>query len=276
MGIDIDGTLVMIDIEAAQAAMARISVGDVIDVILDGVTRSLKVVDLTSYSVTLQGPTNRIGVPIEATQFYKDEITMRVPATTSDKPKKAGRPPKGTPPEHPKQQQPADDTPPGGWLAPSDHTPASPGVGSFQMEQPPTPPVTAPMQPVQQPVQQAPAVVAPVKATQPATPPRQVTIQEAEGDPNWIETALDEGLDVVRELFSTLIEGVKRQSATGELPATTKAPMDRAYPPTCWNCVYVNKTVGNCSKFGTVPMHVIVDPKAHCEAFINDDEDIPF
>lgn len=247
----------MMDVEAAKAAMSQINVGDMVTGALDGVPYTRKVVDKTAYSVTLQGPTNKITVPVETTDFYQQEIAMRVPANTAEPKAGRGRPKRvasAAPVEQPQPPQANTFLPPGssygGTVAPPVALQPQGGLAAD--------------------VERA-EKAARIEAGMTANPPQQMTIQQAENDPNWAETSMEEAFDTLREHFATIIEGVRKDAEEKQAEA---APV--AAKKTCWQCVYVNQVVGNCSKFNMVPpMHVIVEPEKHCPEFMFNEE-IPY
>lgn len=247
----------MIDIETAEAAISRINIGDMITGRLDGETYNRKVVDKTAYSVTLQGPTNKTTVPIETTDFYQEEKAMRVPATTGEPKAGRGRPKRATAAAPVEQQQPPANT----FLPPGSTYGGTTPQGQQQQPQGATPGDTAQAE-----------KAARIEAGMQSQPPQQMAVQQAEADPNWAETSMEEALDTLREHFMTIFEGVVKEVKESQPEAAPTVAVK-----TCWHCVYVNKVVGNCSKFNMVPpMHVIVEPEKHCPEFSFNDGEAPF
>lgn len=283
----------MIDAATAKAAMERIAIGDTVTGSANGVTYSRTVVDKTPYSVILQGLTNRLTVPIATTDIYKEEYEMRMPTTAGDptKPAPRGRPKKPTsaaPVEQPGQGQaqvntylPPGYTPPiptmpqGGYTFASNGSAPGEGNEPFRTENIPTEQRSAMLAAAQ--AEQA-AKAQRIEVGMQPVQPQQMTIQQAEGSANWAEESLEEAFETLREHLSTIIEGVKNEAieaaAQEEQPSTEAATAHY----TCWDCVYVNKTMGNCSKFNGIvpPMHVIVDCEKQCNEFMAMDGDIPF
>lgn len=301
----------LIDIDAAVEAMSHINVGDTITLTLDSAEVQRKVIDKTLYSVTLQGPTNKLTVPVEFTAFYKEAV-MRMP-TATDEPKKPGRPRKAASAAPVEQPQPPQPTQAPAFVSstgvahqylPPGYNPATlagtpPGVrpnvpysapqptqgGGFpQATQPPQPTPTAALNAEEKRASGdisgfdiAKADLRKIKAQrieaamdQPT--PTQVTIEQAEGEANWIEASMEEALDIMREHLMTLIEGAKKE-ALESIPQQTATVEAKK---SCLDCIYVNKEGNICAKFNMVPpMFVVVDPKTNCPEF-TDGADIPY
>lgn len=269
-----NGTLVMMDIEACKAASEQIIVGETTSGVLDGVAFDWMVLDKTIFSVKLQGPTNRLTVPIEYTNAYKGIISMRVPVPAADgaaPPKRAGRPPKATsaaPVDMP--SPPVNPYLPPGYTGPSmgSMVQAGPGVGTFQ--------VVAPSQPAA--AQPTPTV--PVQAV--SVPSRVMTIEEASGQDDWPERSFDEAMATMQEHFMVILQGVRKEAV--EMTNAAATVSNDAMPPrrlTCFDCVYFDNAAWMCSKFSQVPpLHVVATAVASCSEFIeaggNLDDQIPF
>lgn len=267
-----NGNLVMMDVAACKEASAQIIVGQNTTGLLDGTPFDWLVIDKTEFSVKLQGPTNRLTVPIEYTNAYKRIIEMRVPVATNDgTPAKRGRPAKATsaaPVEQP-GIPPANPFLPPGYTGPSMGSMAvqTPGVGAFKVGPPTTAPVAQPMS------------TAPVQA--PALPVREMTIQEATEGGDWPEKSFDEAIANLQEHFMVILEGVRKEAA--EITQDRVAASQVAVAPrrlTCFDCVYFDNAGWLCSKFNAVPpLHVVATAVASCSEFIEagiSEEEIPY
>lgn len=243
----------MIDIELAAKVSTLLIDGEMIDIVLDGVTHSRKLLEhVGTYGLCVQGPTNKLTIPVEMTVLYRKEIEQmaRSPAIPGEAPRKVGRPARGpqAPVEHPRA--------PNTWLPPG-----SGGVPTLAQEVanaeatfiPPgsqNPPATTTIGRL---VERA----AEAKRREEA---HEVPVQLAEGEIDWIESAMDEMIDDFRTKLSALINGL-----TPEQPEVAIMPRS----VTCFDCEHVDMDgTGSCGKFKMVPpMGVIVDPKAQCPDF---------
>ena len=278
-----------INIEAAEAAISQIKIGSKIS---GDTYEALKVLDKSAFGVTLKRATDRITVPIETTEIYKKEVRMSIPTNIEGSANPAatrgrGRPRRTTseaPIEQPVPPAANNYLPPGsnyggvpGALQQHAMQATTLGVASVHTRQPAQPGLAAEITQVEtrvlqtaQPVELVYAAVT-TRRVETAKEPQMMTIEQAQDDPNWTDTSLNDALDRLREHFVTIIDGV-RKDAEEQL----QTPEPEAVIRTCWNCVYVDKAAGNCSKFNMVPpMHVICDPKKHCPEFMFDEE-IPF
>ena len=116
--------------------------------------------------------------------------------------------------------------------------------------------------------------------SQPAQPaqPRTLTIEQAEGNPNWIDDGIDKALAMLRtEIFNVLAaaldEDAEEENEIVAMPTKASA--------TCFDCAHIDKAAmnghGMCAKFNMVPpMFVIVKPEGNCPEFLNLDDEIPY
>lgn len=259
----------MIDTETAMAIQERLIIGEYATGKIDGVPFKWLIVDKTTFSVTLQGPTNRLTVPVEYTDEYRKEIEMRVPVATGEAAKR-GRPKKNTetgsaaPVDHPTAGTPQ----PNPYLPPG-YNPPPGAVGNFNVGPQNLPASAAPPAPMaQQPAQQPAA---------PTAPAREVPIQQAQGAQDWVQQAIEEGLEDLAERFNVILESVRNEAVESAVPSKPTVQ-------TCNDCVYCDKIEWKCSKFDCVPpMFVIVEASIKCGDFIAaggddgiTDADIPF
>lgn len=235
----------MIDIALAEEVMSHTRVGDMVDVWLDDVMHTREVLDTTEYSVTLQGPTNKLTVPIEFLDAYrKQERTEQVRMPLPQKGATRGRPVKRenvAPVEPP--SLPGADSPPGGWLPPGTlETPPAATVGqsatiSFIPVEPSGQVNTAEHDDTFDPAAWA-----------------QETINQASAD---FIAAVAAVPDMIRERL-TVFQAVE--------PAKS----------TCLDCAHSNISKGWCDKFQMFPpMFVVLDAKTKCADFTAED-DVPF
>jgi hypothetical protein len=231
----------LIDPQAAAAAMARINVGDKVGLIAGHAGKSFywTVLAKTDYGLTVQGPTNKLMLPIQNTLIYQEELDNMARSALPGTGRARGRPPINAQSAAPVEQP---GLPPAAMTLPQFNTP------------PATP--TA-----------APALASDGHPTQGASAPRNVTLQEAAGTEDWPEKALESAIDRFSEEIKIIIEGLASNAVSDKKPEAA---------PTCWNCVYVDQINVKCGKFNIVPpMNVICNPAQHCPDFIKDDE-IPF
>ena len=256
----------MIDIELASKVSALLKDGDIIKIILDGVIHERKLIEhVGTYGLCVQGPTNKLTIPVEMTELYRKEAdemarATSIPGTPRGRPRGASG--NQAPVEHPG----ASGTPPGGWLPPGSPLTAPPSTlaqdvasaeGTFN------PPST--WQPPADPVTQGGTTINKIVELAQA---KELPVQLAENDPDWIESAIDEMFDDMREKFGALINGIN-QNAETEIDKNRLAIVPtRSH--TCFDCEHVDMDgTGSCGKFKCVPpMNVIVDPKTQCPDFV--------
>lgn len=257
----------MIDIKIAERISAQLVDGELVTVVIDGVTSQRKLHSHTFYGLTIDGLHNKLTIPIEMTEAYRKEVEKMartpMPGQTA---RGRGRPPKGesqAPVEHPTARR--DDTPPGGWLPPGSTGagPTVPGlardvsnalqsVGAETAYEPFTPPGTAPAsRPSAMQEDGARAEAAQTLLPQPDTLTLSDMIHEAFGN-------FGEELNIIVNQFETKLQETKTEQA--EIPMT------------CMNCENVDPDTWQCGKFKcNPPINVVADAKNMCPDFIESD-----
>lgn len=252
----------MLNVEVADRAMATVNVGDNIDYWLDGGMVNNKVVDKTAFSVTVQGATNRLTIPLEYTQIYKQQpevLNMAKTPLPNGAPAKRGRPSR-------QSQAPAEV--PSAAQQPNTYLP--PGYTGGM-------PTTLSMPPLQlglaAAVEQAEASLADRQThaaihDQPIPQPKQVTIHEAEGNDNWARDSLEDALNELRDRTLIIIDRLESEQTEKVEPSHLKS---------CWLCIHVDQDKGRCEKFNCVPpMHVIAQAEKLCPDFLDGSSEAPF
>ena len=239
----------MLDVELGMKVSSSLKDGDMISIVLDGVTHERKLIEhVGHFGLCVQGPTNKLTIPVEMTTLYREGLekmarTASIPGASRGpgRPRKADGP--AAPVEYPGTPP---GTPPGGWLPPGSPLGAFPGAGLTQDV------ATA---------EQSFDKSKPVE--QPAAQPKELPVQLAEDDKDWLEAALDELMDDIRPRVEALIAGMRT-----EQQAEVAVALPRSV--TCFDCEHVDMDgTGKCGKYNIVPpMNVIVDPKAQCPDFV--------
>ena len=247
----------LINPECAARTIAQLTAGCDAFVTYDGQQRYYKVVSWTPYSVTFEVGNNTVALPVTALDLYNEELaTMGLaPLPVSPGAARRGRPPKPQGTQAPanatratQQAATTGDQPfdPGAWGGPSGGTLAA-DVATAEA-----------------------AIVQPATTTKPATPqPKQVTIEEAEGNANWATDSVDEALAALRDHLIVI---------TDRLSATVVKPQPEA-KKTCADCINSLMSVNLCGKFNVQPpMSVICDAQTMCQDFVDIglDTEIPF
>jgi len=245
----------MIDVEIAAQISSQLIDGEVIEIVLDGVTHERKLLEhVGTYGLCVQGPTNKLTIPVEMTTAYRKAVEMaRSPSIPGTPARRPGRPAK-TGPQAPVVHP---GTPPGGWLPPGSTTGPSLARDVATAEMAFTPPG-------EQTLPQS----KPASAIIPASV--EVPVQLAESDGDWIENAVDEMFDDMRLKFNALLNGISAQmGAVSDQNAEVAAQQPKLRQYTCFDCEHVDMDgTGSCGKFKMVPpMNVIVDPKTECPDF---------
>lgn len=259
----------MIDLATARLTTNQLQIGELVEYIIDGIAYNRPLVDKTEFSITVQGPTNKLTLPVELTAIYqKDAINMaRSPLPPDTTARRRGRPPKGenvapvtmpTPPAY---------LPPGsGYTGPVQQSP-----GQFQQasqEQP---------QPRQSAMDANGNIVRPGLIGATLSPEKiaeqqakNIPIEAAEGNENWAIEAFDEAIGELRDTIGTIIANL--QDEADKVSVAAPEP----HLKTCYDCVNVDMDNNICGMFKVAPpMNVQCDAKTNCQSFV-DCEVIPY
>jgi hypothetical protein len=236
----------MINREAADAAMARISVGDTVTATFNEKRVAYLVLSKRSeyYGLICQSPTNRVSLGIACTDIYKQEVeAMRLPnpvAQTVSTPAPRGRPPskKKTEPAEPATVPHSGFSPPGSSWVPPD---------AVEVQSP------AP----------APAGNVVSMTAKPAPAP----IEKAEGNSDWIIDSLDSAISAFKNEMLVILQALDEGAPDGDnQPVSAPVPAVR----TCGACMYVDLDAPemSCTKFNsTPPLRFILEAEKACVAF---------
>lgn len=287
----------MIESALSDIAMSHIEIGSLVKGVLNGEAYELEVTGKSDFALTLQGKTNKIIVPINTTDIYKEELNKMAPMPLpTGAGKGRGRPRKtgpaapveqqGNPAPQMGTQQPNTFLPPG---SPLQTFPALPGQqGAVLMGSPHA--VDQPQAGVDQEYMQGRQVGtqlpgAFVGAQHPAHEQVQqhpqgqpvygtngvaqiVPIAKAEGDSDWVATSVDEALDILRENLMAIFDNYEVPE-----PAAPAPPVQK----TCAQCVNVDMKQGICALYKViVPIYVVVNAETACKDFGFLDDEIPF
>lgn len=267
--------IVMINNEAAEAAQARISVGDIVTgTRFDGSRFELQCTAKGAYYLQLKGATSGMSIPISLTDAYQEELEnmarMQMPAGQLGQAPKRGRPKGATtnaaPVEHPVQTQPQ-------AQQPAQQPAQMPTIGDRLKggEFDNFPAVQPSGIDYSKLGQQQPIAANYVALVEPS--PTAITIHKAEGDPEWPRSAIDDIVNDFREKLTILVDGLEQEAEDDardnvELPPAKK---------TCADCFNVDLDKNICGKFQcAVPITVIVDAKTKCPDYTDIDSEIPF
>lgn len=246
----------MIDIDAARTAMEQLHVGETIEYTIEGIAYNRLLLDKSAYGITVQGPTNKLTLPVELTAAYQEELEQmaRSPLPPAA-PARRGRPPKGENVAPVTMPSPPAYLPPGsGYTGPVQQSP-----GQFQQ--------AAPDQP-QRPQTTMAQDVARAKAA------NIVPIEAAEGNENWAIDAFDEALGGLRDAIGTIIANLQDQ--VNDKPQPIEIAYHEPHLKTCYDCVNVDMDNNICGMFKVAPpMNVQCDAKTNCQSFV-DCETIPY
>lgn len=260
----------MLNVEAADRAMATVNVGDNIEYWLDGGIVNSKVVDKTAFSVTVQGATNRLTIPLEYTQVYKQQpevLNMAKTPLPNGAPAGRGRPRKSqAPAEVPSSmaQQQGNTYLPPGYTGPTPSTFG--GMPTLQAMPPVYPGLAADVGAAESAMENK--TVPGIVMLQPNAQPKQVTIHEAEGNENWARDSLEDALNELRDRTLIIIDRLESEQTEQVEPS---------HPKSCWLCIHVNQEQGKCDKFDCVPpMHVIAQAEKLCPDFLDGSSEAPF
>lgn len=300
----------MIDAQIAEAVTERLVVGAMVDVRSgDGLEiSSLKLLEVSPYSVTVQGSKNKLTVPINwLMEYVKDEEEM---TRMSGPALQAGAKPRGRPRKTETQapvdvtagrvlmqggtnmgqagqvQQPIQPAQPLPSLVVGQQAPDGTFYGAHSGQQPPpgSQPIYAVQQPPQQgmPTYQPGAALADPGAQQYQPQPQQavaappattVLIHQAEGEDEWAEASVEEAIETLQEHILSVIEAIRNEIAED----SSKTPEPAMTARTCNECVNAVMADGHCAKFNIFPpIFVVLDAKVKCQAFEDLDSDIPF
>ena len=247
--------IVMIDIPTAEKVGPLLKDGELITVTIDGITSQRKLYSHSAYSVTIDGLTNKLTIPIEWTELYRKELENMartpMPGQTQRRP---GRPPKlesQAPVERPRQ----DDTPSGGWLPPGS-TSAGPTVPGLARN------VSAALQDVGAEYQPfVPLGSAPVSAN--SQQEKTLAALERTEQENAISIS-----DMLRECVDNFASEFLAIIKQFEPPKSEPEPI----PMTCMNCENVDPDTWQCGKFKCFPpINVVADAKNMCPDFVESD-----
>jgi len=225
-------------------AVNSILIGQLVEVEVDRVLMKLPVISKDTYTITVQGETNRILCPIGWTKIYRnlvdqkgsDQMT-RVPPEVAAAAPKPGRPPKSGAK--------------GAMMAPVEH----PAPQAAQGAAPSQPPANHYLPPG--------STAAPTHA-----PPAAVMAQDAETARQWVSDRINAAMaELSKELdglFETLLEREPEPAAPVRM--------------TCADCQHGNLATGLCDKFSMAPpMKVIANAQAMCPDFLPDaSEEVPY
>lgn len=243
--------LKILDVEAADSINALVIIGETIEYVCDGVTRNDLVTDKSAFSVTVKQPICRLIIPIEYTTIYqlkKAELDMARPKKSTER---VSMPPVGHPSEamqQPPQQLPGHDAAGNLMLPPG--SPTMPTAGFAPMPMPPLASVTTTL------------------GTEYTNPPREVTIPQVQGDPDWVGKAIDDMVGVLSDSIKNLVENAWTDAAeTATAEPTVK---------TCFDCVHIDIEGNRCALFKMSPPFVVMQaPEGKCDKFIDGTADIP-
>jgi hypothetical protein len=251
----------MIYADAASKVIATLTEGCNVFITYEGDRRYYKVISWTPYSVTFQIGNNKVVLPVTVMDAYHEELaTMGLQAlpTSPGAAKRRGRPPANAAAQAPTATATAPTQAATGADQPFDPSAwGGPGGGTLAAD------VAKAETAVLQPKTATPA------ATTPA--PKQITIEEAEGNQNWAVDSVDQALDTLGEHLRVVID---RLAATRVAPQPAPAETTR----TCGDCLHALISVDLCGKYNMrPPMKVVVDAKTMCPDFEDaNSEEIPF
>ena len=238
----------MIDIPLAERIMSQISIGAMIEIELDGVKHTRKVVEKTLYGLTVQGPTNKLYLSVENTTLYrKANVMSRIPASEATGARR-GRPRK----VQPTGPQAPPETPENRHLPPG-YTGPDPFKPKGQAAQPPAGNGATPSW--------ASAVHRPGESLTDTADVAQ-GITHGEPDIGWAMNAFDATLERFREDISTLMQTVANAAPEPE----TAEPL-REKPPTCADCEHSNLPANKCEHWNVTPPMQVICNASECPAF---------
>ena len=238
----------MIDVELARDIMEQLTIGENVKYIMDGITYNRPLVEKLTYGFTVQGPTNKLTLPVELTAAYQEELEQmaRSPLPPDTSTKRRGRPPKGENVAPVSMPQPPAYLPPG-----STYTgPVQAYAGQF----------------TEQPQRQETTLAQDVAKAE--TAQTVVPIQAAEGNEDWAIEAFDEALGTFRDTMANIIENLQAKQ--------DDTPVANGHLKTCYDCVNVDMDNNICGLYKIAPpMKVQCDAKTNCTDFV-DCEAIPY
>lgn len=268
----------MIDPDITAEALLCVSIGDVITGTLhDGTRFSGKCNAIMPYALSVKTETGGMSVPISLTDVYKEIEMARVPMPTGQL---AAKPTRGRPRKDataggnaaPVEQ-------PGMALQPPQPRPQALYTGPLPVAPPPVMPSgidyskLIPPAPQQQ---EAWAVVSgqPLPGENGIAPyaevqthagqaPKEMTIHQAEGDPDWKRAAVEDAINELRQNMMALIDSIEED---GDAQEPEPAMPEIKY--TCVDCMHFDEAANMCGMFRTVPpFAVIVEPVGKCTSF---------
>lgn len=243
----------MINIEIAKDIMQQLTIGQNVKYIIDGITYDRPLVEKLTYGFVVQGPTNKLTLPVELTAAYQEELEQmgRSPLPPDTTTRRRGRPSKGENVAPVNMPMPPAYLPPGsGYTGPVQQSPSQ--FPQASQEQPQRPQTT-----LAQDVARAETAVIPIQA--------------AEGSDDWATEAMDEAISIFRDTVSTIVENLQKQ-----IDDTPTAVAAEPHLKTCYDCVNVDMENNICGLFKVAPpMKVQCDAKTNCDKFF-DCEEIPF
>lgn len=257
--------LKMLDVDAADEANPILIIGTDIEYTYNGVTRTDRLVDKSAFSVTVQQPTSRLTFPIDFTTVYKiekDKLDMARKTADGAQPSR-GRPKASQPPAmHPSEMQ----------VVPPQQLPGHDAAGNLML--PPGSPQMpigfgqgVPMPTLQQPSESPAAYVADLGSRVAALVPREVTIHQVQGDPDWINKAIEDMTGTLFDTLRNLVESVIADATEDATPEAVK---------TCFHCVHIDIEGNRCAKFNVLPpLSVIAAPEGKCTEFVDGGSDVP-
>jgi hypothetical protein len=227
----------MIDVEIAKEVISAVNIGDMVEINLESGAASRKVLSKSAYSLTVQGPTNRLTVPVEFTTLYRkveEQMRMNPDTAAPGQTRRPGRPRKSAEPmaapEHPLAGSPA--------ASPTPSMPPALAMPGW----PPPPPAPEP----------------PQKPAQAAAP------GEDQDTLAWAQAAVDDALSQFAEDLKTILQTVADDRPEPEPPLPT--PQQKS---TCAACHHVDLPNDICGLFRVKPpIEVIADASEQCVEFV--------